>query len=98
MARSRYTFVSRIDDGQGIGAWSNGQIIFNAVLSGTLEADTIVLTQGQRLDHLAGQYYGDSSYWWIIAAASGIGWAMQCPAGTVIKIPKNLDAALSIGR
>ena len=90
--------MSRINDGQGIGAWNNGQTIFNAVLSGALEADTIVLTQGQRLDHLAGQYYDNGSYWWIIAAASGIGWAMQCPAGTVIKIPKNLDAALSIGR
>jgi len=98
MARSRYTFVSRINDGQGIGTWTSGQTIFNAVLTGNLEADTIVLTQGQRLDHLAGQYYGNSTYWWIIAAASGIGWAMQCPTGTVIKIPKNLDVALSIGR
>lgn len=90
--------MSRIDNGQGIGAWSSGTSIFNAVLSGELESDTIVLTQGQRLDHLSGQYYGNSSYWWIIAAASGIGWAMQCPAGTVVKIPKNLDVALSIGR
>jgi len=98
MARSRYTFVSRFNDGQGIGAWPGSTSLFNAVLSGVLEADTIVLTQGQRLDHLAGQYYGNGSYWWVIAAASGIGWALQCPAGTVIKIPKNLDAALSIGR
>lgn len=97
MARSRYTFVSRINDGQGISAWSGGTTLFNAVLTGNLEADTIVLTQGQRLDHIAGQYYGNGSYWWVIAAASGIGWALQCPAGTVIKIPKNLDAALSIG-
>ena len=90
--------MSRINDGQGIGAWPGGTTIFNAVLSGELEADTLVLTQGQRLDHLAGQYYGNGTYWWIIAAASGIGWSLQCPAGTVVKIPKNLDAALSIGR
>lgn len=98
MARSRYTYVNRINDGQGIGAWSNSTTIFNAVLTGNLEADTIVLTQGQRLDHVSGQYYGNGSYWWVIAAASGIGWVLQCPPGTVIKIPKNLDAALSIGR
>lgn len=98
MARSRYTFVNRINDGQGISTWTGGTTLFNAVLSGNLEADTIVLTQGQRLDHIAGKYYGNGSYWWVIAAASGIGWALQCPAGTVIKIPKNLDAALSIGR
>lgn len=90
--------MSRINDGQGIGAWPGGTTIFNAVLSGELEADTLVLTQGQRLDHLAGQYYGNGTYWWIIAAASGIGWSLQCPAGTVVKIPKNLDVALSIGR
>lgn len=98
MARSRYTFVSRINNGQGIANWLGGTTIFNAVLSGELEADTVVLTQGQRLDHLAGQYYGNGRYWWIIAAASGIGWSLQCPPGTVVKIPKNLDAALSIGR
>lgn len=90
--------MSRINSGQGIGAWPGGTTIFNAVLSGELEADTLVLTQGQRLDHLAGQYYGNGTYWWIIAAASGIGWSLQCPAGTVVKIPKNLDVALSIGR
>jgi hypothetical protein len=98
MSRSRYTYTTRIDDGRGIGAWNGGTNIYNSVLNGDLEATTIVLTQGQRLDHLAGQFYGDSRYWWIIAAASGIGWSMQCPPGTVVKIPKNLETALSIGR
>ena len=98
MARSRYTFVSRINNGQCVANWLGGVAIFNAVLSGELESDTIVLTQGQRLDHLSGQYYGSGRYWWVIAAASGIGWALQCPPGTVVKIPKNLDVALSIGR
>ena len=58
----------------------------------------IQTTSIERLDKLAKIFYEDASLWWIIAAASGIGWAMQCPAGTVIKIPKNLDVALSIGR
>jgi hypothetical protein len=98
MARSRYTFTSRIVDGQGIGTWRGGTEIFNAVQTGDLETTTVVLTQGQRLDHLAGQFYGNGRYWWIIAAASGIGWALQCPAGTVVRIPKNLDVALSLGR
>lgn len=90
--------MSRINGGQGISNWQGGLTIFSAVLTGQLDAEVVVLTQGQRLDHLAGQYYGNGRYWWVIAAASGIGWALQCPPGTVIKIPKNLDAALSIGR
>jgi nucleoid-associated protein YgaU len=98
MARSRYTYTTRINDSRGIGSWNGSTAIFNAALNGELETTTLVLTQGQRLDHLAGQFYGDGRYWWVIAAASGIGWAPQCPAGTVIKVPKNLTAALGIGK
>ena len=52
---------------------------------------------GQRLYKLAYKHYGNSSYWWVIASASGIGWALQCPPGTVIRVPKNLELALQIG-
>jgi nucleoid-associated protein YgaU len=97
MARSRYTFIPRIDESRGIGSWNGSAAIFDAVQNGSLDTTTLVLTQGQRLDHLAGQFYSDGRYWWVIAAASGIGWALQCPPGTVVRIPKNLDDALSIG-
>lgn len=97
MATSRYTYIPRFDQGRGIGAWSGSGKIFNAVEQGQIDVTTIVLTEGQRLDHLSGQYYGNSSYWWVIAAASGIGWALQCPSGTVIRVPKNLELALQIG-
>jgi phage tail protein X len=50
--------------------------------------DVYVATEtGDRLDSLAYEYYGDSTLWWIIAAASNIGWGMQVPAGIVIRIP-----------
>ncbi len=97
MATSRYTYTQRINQGRGIGNWSGVSKIFNAVENGQIDITTVVLTQGQRLDHLAGQYYGNSSYWWVIAAASGIGWALQCPAGTMVRIPKNLELALQLG-
>jgi hypothetical protein len=45
----------------------------------------------ERLDIIAGELYGDASLWWIIAAASGIGWGMQCPPGTVLDIPTKIE-------
>ena len=45
---------------------------------------------------LAQKYYQDASYWWVIAAASGIGWQCQVPAGTVLKIPQSLDQVARI--
>jgi nucleoid-associated protein YgaU len=46
---------------------------------------------GQRLDILAGKLYGDSSLWWVIAAASGIGWGLQIPGGTVLTVPTDIS-------
>ncbi len=98
MASSRYTYTPRINTGTGIGQWTGNSKIFEAVERGALDTTQVVLTQGQRLDHLAGQFYGDGRYWWVIAAASGIGWALQCPAGTIVRVPKDLARALVVGR
>ena len=66
------------------------QAIARAALSGELRTERYILTGDQRLDILAGQRYGDSGLWWVIAAASRIGWALQCPAGTVLYIPTDI--------
>ena len=58
-----------------------------AIASSELRFQTITLQGLGRLDELAGQYYGDGRYWWVIAAASDIGWGMQVPAGIRILIP-----------
>lgn len=47
----------------------------------------VTIQEGQRLDHLAALYYKDSRYWWVLAAASNIGWGLQIPPGTLISIP-----------
>lgn len=53
--------------------------------------DIYAVTQtGDRLDTLANQFYGDSSLWWIIAAANNlhdVGFAVA--DGTVLRIPQN---------
>lgn len=62
---------------------------------GQLRFQRFVLSQGQRLDTVSTNVYGDPKYWWVIAAASGIGWQCQCPPGTVLIVP-DLGAVLEI--
>ena len=66
-------------------------LIRDAISNGQLSYRTSVMSSGQRLDTVAGQQYGDGSLWWIIAAASNIGWATQVPAGTVLIVPTSLS-------
>jgi len=49
------------------------------------------------LDHLAATYYKDSRYWWVLAAASEIGWGLQLPPGTVIVVPDLNAVSVLIG-
>ena len=93
MAISRYNFVKRIifNDNIIIGTNRVNANIYNAVENRRIDYSTYVLSEGERLDSIAGKFYNDSTYWWIIAAASGIGWSLQVPPGTFLKIPTNLE-------
>jgi hypothetical protein len=42
---------------------------------------------GERLDHLALQYYGDASLWRMIAAFNDFSDPLRIPAGTTVRIP-----------
>ena len=92
MSSSRYGFstgkVNNIDTSK----------IYFAASNGSLKCRVITMNSTQRLDALSGQYYGDSQYWWIIAAASGIGWGLQVPSGTLIRIPTSIDLAKRLVR
>ena len=90
MAQSRYNeSIGRVKR-------ANTSAIYSASISGVLNTKKIVLSSSQRLDAIAGEHYGDSQYWWVIAASSGVGWGLQVPAGTVIRIPVNLQSALDL--
>ena len=58
--------------------------------------DTFVATEtGDRLDTLAHQFFGDSSLWWIIAAANNIHTApIGLPDGTILRIPNDYRSIL----
>jgi len=60
------------------------------VQQGRISVREHVLKEGERLDTLAGRTYGDARLWWLIAAASGIGWGLQVPPGTQLFIPTDL--------
>lgn len=90
MSISRYTLSGKIKNGKGLATKSNMSKLFNACDENKIQFEYYVLEEGQRLDQLAGLAYNSASYWWIIAAASGIGWGLQVPPGTVLRIPVNL--------
>lgn len=71
--------------------------IRQGIASGVIRYTTTVLQQGQRLDSLAGAIYGDATAGWILAAASDIGWGLQVPPETIIRVPNLDDVSELIG-
>ena len=94
MTFSRYTFSKKITlpDGKVIIPSSrNINLIRKAVENGAISTKTLIISENERLDKISAISYGNSNYWWIIAAASGIGWSLQVPPGVVICVPNNLE-------
>jgi nucleoid-associated protein YgaU len=61
-----------------------------------LDSRTVVWKVGDRFYKMANKYYGDPTYWWVIA------WFNQTPTeshvvvGTTLEVPLPLDRALAI--
>jgi len=64
--------------------------IYRAIEDELLSYDTVISKEGMRIDQYAYKYYEDADDWWLIAAASGIGWWLQVPPGIVLRIPNNI--------
>ena len=62
-----------------------------------LNSDIYIVTQdGDRLDTISYQYYGDSSLWWVIASANNIHDPSFAVAdGTVLRLPVNYSDILN---
>ena len=97
MPFSRYSRAPVLALGSHLGTSEAIRVIREAVNDGRLKCRELDLHEKQRLDHIAGQVYGDARYWWILAAASGIGWGLQCPPGTIVLVPDLSDVAQLVG-
>lgn len=91
MTIRRYARSPVLNSGMHYGTSSAISVIKKAVASGQITTRVQILQGEERLDVIAGRVYGDGRNWWIIAAASGIGWALQVPAGTRLLIPTDLS-------
>lgn len=97
MAFSRYARSPLLNLGEQYGTSLAPTTIRQAIAAGTIKTREMVVRGNERLDTLAGSIYGESRYWWILAAASDIGWGLQVPAGTIIRIPDLNDVAQLVG-
>ena len=88
---ARYTRAPKIKAGRAYGTYAAGNVIYRAFQQGAIDVEFLVLKDSQRLDIIAGEYYGDGTLWWVIAAASKIGWGLQVPPGTRLVIPTDIN-------
>ncbi len=98
MALSRYNRSTLIALGAQYGTSTVSHVIRTGIKQGSISiVKQIVLNGVERLDTIANFEFGDGRYWWVIAAASDIGWGMQLPAGTVLNIPSLKDVIRLVG-
>lgn len=97
MPFSRYSRSPVLNYGAQFGTSRAREAIQKAVAAGQIRTKQVVVRGVERLDTLAGSIYGDGRYWWILAAASNIGWGMQIPPGTIIRVPDLESVAALIG-
>ena len=96
MAVSRYDRDPLINGARSFASAQSVVIIRDAVRRGQISLKEKIMSESERLDVIAGQQYQDASLWWVIAAASNIGWGLQVPAGTKISIPTNISEILEL--
>lgn len=58
----------------------------------TIEDTRIISQEGDRLDLLAKEYYGDETFWFVIARSNNLGkGTMVIAPGTIVRIPYYTD-------
>lgn len=97
MALRRYARSNILGANKQYGTSRAIQAIRNGIEAGTIRYSTRRVLQGQRLDSIAGEVYNNGRLWWVIAAASEVGWSLQVPPETIIRIPNVADVSALVG-
>jgi hypothetical protein len=97
MPFSRYARTPILNFGELYGTGRAREAIQSAIKNGRMQTQQVILRGAERLDTMAGVLYGDARYWWVLAAASNIGWGLQVPPGTIIQVPTLNDVAAITG-
>jgi nucleoid-associated protein YgaU len=87
MSLRRYARTTILGLGNRYGTSFAIPAIRQQIENGNIRFDESIIEESERLDVLAGQIYGDGRLWWVLAAASNIGNALQVPPGTRLVIP-----------
>jgi len=91
MAISRYGRTRLILGNKQYATPQGVAAIRRSVKAGSISCVPYITSDAERLDVIAGRKYGNGRLWWVIAAASDIGWGLQVPPGTRLLIPTNLN-------
>ena len=86
----RYARTNLIKGGIGLSTTRAIPLIRKMIEFKQLRTYDHISREGERLDHIAARKLGSSQLWWVLAVCSDIGWALQIPPGTVVKIPADL--------
>ena len=88
---NRYRSDRRIRGGKLLATNDSINKIKNGIRNGTIKCKRYKTKESERLDIIAAKYLGDGRLWWVLAAASNIGWALQIPPGTIINVPIQIE-------
>jgi len=93
---SRYINDSTLRQGKILSTAKGVDTLRTALREGKIPFTERTLREGERIDQIAGEIFGDGRLWWVLAAISNIGWPMQLPPGTIIKIPLDMPDVLRL--
>jgi len=89
--RYQFTPVYKRFDGKNV-----YRTTYYPIIPESIDDTYIIASEVDYLDSLAKRYYGDESYWWIIAQANNLGKGkLSIPQGKQLRIPGNVSQILN---